>query len=131
MVKELRADSHATVVAVHCRELTTGGGMVPVHPNEAELESKIEQQVRELGQEAQLRTAPSMVGGAAHVIAQIAEEEDADLIIAGTRGRTSLEGLLVGSVTQRLLHLASCPVLVVPAGPQQYLDKHTKAPVAG
>lgn len=117
MVKDVAADSHAEVVVVHCRELTVpgkGGGSFPAHANEEELQQKIEQQARELGDGARLRMAQSVVGGAAHVIAEIAEEEGADLIVAGTRGHTPLGGLLVGSATQRLLHLAPCPVLVVP-----------------
>ena len=116
-VKDMAADSHAEVVVVHCRELTMpgkGGGSFPVHANEEDLQQKIEQQTRELGDSARLRMAQSMVGGAAHAIAEIAKEEGADLIVAGTRGHTPLGGLLVGSVTQRLLHLAPCPVLVVP-----------------
>ena len=55
-----------------------------------------------------------MVGGPAHPIAEIAEEANADLIVAGTRGHSPVAGLLVGSVTQRLIHIARCPVLVVP-----------------
>ncbi len=57
-----------------------------------------------------------MVGGAAHPIASIADDADADLIVCGTRGHSAVAGLLLGSVTQRLLHLARQPVLVVPEG---------------
>ena len=35
--------------------------------------------------------------------------------MVGTRGHTPLGGMLLGSVTQRLLHIAPCPVLAVPA----------------
>jgi nucleotide-binding universal stress UspA family protein len=39
--------------------------------------------------------------------------EKADMIIMGSRGRTDLEGLLLGSCTHRVLKTASCPVLVI------------------
>lgn len=54
------------------------------------------------------------VGRPAEVLAQLAQSEDADLIVVGTRGHSSVAGLLLGSVTQRLLHIASVPVLAVP-----------------
>ena len=58
-----------------------------------------------------------MLGGPAHVIEDIATEADADLIVAGTRGHSPVAGLLLGSVTQRLLHIARRPVLAVPPEP--------------
>lgn len=46
-------------------------------------------------------------------IAETAESEHCDLIIMGSRGLSNLQGLIVGSTTNRVLHLAKCPVLVV------------------
>jgi nucleotide-binding universal stress UspA family protein len=54
------------------------------------------------------------LGGPAHAIAAIADETGADLIVAGRRGHSRIRGLLLGSVTQRLLQVAHQPVLVVP-----------------
>ena len=47
-------------------------------------------------------------------IVAAAAAENADLIVVGTRGHTPVAGLLLGSVTQRLLHIAPCPILSVP-----------------
>ena len=68
----------------------------------------------EQGIDAELRIADIQVGGPAHPIAEIAKQEDADLIVVGTRGHTAMAGLLVGGVTQRLLHIAHRCVLAVP-----------------
>lgn len=46
-------------------------------------------------------------------IVQGAEEEGADMIVMGTHGRRGLEGLLLGSVANRVIRLAGCPVLTV------------------
>ncbi|WP_163336247.1 universal stress protein [Desulfopila sp. IMCC35008] len=46
-------------------------------------------------------------------ICQIAREEGCDLIVMGSRGMSDLEGLVMGSVTHRVLALCGIPVLVV------------------
>lgn len=120
-VKELAQQSGARVVAIHCTEIMIGGkgggGRMTRYPNESELRAKIDGQVRELsdaGVPTSLIVTTTAMGGAAPAIADAAREQHADLIVAGSRGHTILGGLFLGSVTQRLLHVARCPVLVVP-----------------
>lgn len=47
-------------------------------------------------------------------IVQAAAAEGAEMIVMGTHGRTGLDRLLVGSVTERVVRQAPCPVLTVP-----------------
>lgn len=46
-------------------------------------------------------------------VPRVATERQADLIVMGTRGLSSLGGLLLGSVAQRVVHHATVPVLLV------------------
>lgn len=46
-------------------------------------------------------------------ILEVAKTEACDLVVIGSRGKTKMEGLLLGSVTQRVLAASVCPVLVV------------------
>lgn len=55
-----------------------------------------------------------MDGGAAGGIQVVADQEDADLIVVGTRGRGGFVGLLLGSVGSQLAHHAHRPLLIVP-----------------
>jgi len=47
-------------------------------------------------------------------IINIAKKKEIDLIIMGSHGRTGLERVLFGSVAQRVVRRAACPVLTVP-----------------
>lgn len=52
-------------------------------------------------------------GDASEVITEFATKERADIIIMGSHGRTGLLRLLMGSVAERVIGHAKCPVLVV------------------
>lgn len=118
--KALAQEGGKKLLVVHCREIYVGrGGGYPVLADDEELVAKIREQVeaaRADGLQASAKVIAGTGTAAAHVIADAAREEAADVIVVGTRGHSPVAGLLVGSVTQRLLHVAPCPVLAVPAG---------------
>ncbi len=53
------------------------------------------------------------VGTPAEAIAQYAHEQGVDQIVMGRQGQGGLQSLLLGSVVNKVLHLANCPVLLV------------------
>ncbi|MFK7821638.1 MAG: universal stress protein [Planctomycetaceae bacterium] len=53
------------------------------------------------------------VGCPVSEITSFAEEEDIDMIVMGTHGRTGLSHLIIGSVAERTVREAHCPVLTV------------------
>jgi len=61
-------------------------------------------------------------GVAADSILALAEAQKADLIVMGTHGRRGFDRLMVGSVTERVLRKASCPVLAVHKPSQDFLS---------
>lgn len=118
--KGLATGEGRSLVVVHDKEIYVGGrgSGYSLHADEDELEAKIRSQVEQAKQEGldvTLHISTSGGGHAAHVIVDAAKEHGADVIVAGTRGHSPVAGLLLGSVTQRLLHVSHCPVLAVPA----------------
>lgn len=53
-------------------------------------------------------------GKPADEIIAAADELDADLVVMGTRGKTGLQHMIMGSVTEKVVHLINRPVLAVP-----------------
>ena len=53
------------------------------------------------------------IGEAGDEVVELAKKHGADLIVVASHGRTGLKRLLLGSVADRIVRLASCPVLVV------------------
>lgn len=58
------------------------------------------------------------LGLAAESILELADKESADVIVMGTHGRQGLDRFLLGSVTEKVLRKARCPVLAVREPPR-------------
>lgn len=112
------AGSDGKIVVIHVRELLIGraGGM-PLVADEDDVERAVRRQVEDMnagGVTAELQVISAVAGGPAHVIADAAAKEHAEVIVVGTRGHRQIASMIIGGVTHRLLHLATCPVLAVP-----------------
>lgn len=57
------------------------------------------------------------VGNPYHGMRTIIADQKADLVIMGTAGRTGIEGMLIGSNTEKIIRSAHCPVLTVQKKP--------------
>ena len=117
IAKTLARENGASLVVVHIvQRYATKTGLAK-YGDEDQVEAKLKQIVEELsgeGLDASLKIVNHVGPQPAHEIADLAREVGADLIAVGTRGHSALLELLLGSVTQRLLHVAPCPVLAVP-----------------
>jgi nucleotide-binding universal stress UspA family protein len=83
---------------------------------EAQLVAEGESQLRKFIDErnvGNVRVEPrAMLGDPFAVICRVALEENTDLIVMGSHGRTGLSHVLLGSVAERVVRHAPCPVLV-------------------
>jgi nucleotide-binding universal stress UspA family protein len=66
----------------------------------------------EAGDDVQVETV-SRQGDPAHVLGDVATEEDAQLVVVGDRGLSGVERFLLGSVSNKISHHAPCSVLIV------------------
>lgn len=82
-----------------------------------ELQQRKRELLAEIGAQAEalgIKTSCSLSQGyPARTIVAKARESGSQLIVMGSHGRTGLTRLLMGSVTERVIGLAPCPVLVV------------------
>ena len=77
-----------------------------------------ERMVADMAEAAGLEEVEQRVlsGLAAERLADLADEEAADMIVVGSRGRGAFKAAFLGSVSRDLIGVARCPVLVVPKG---------------
>lgn len=74
-------------------------------------EALLEATARELGRPAIQKVC--VRGSAAEVMTEMAETEGYDLVVVGSKGRGAVARVLIGSTTDRLVHICHKPVLVV------------------
>jgi nucleotide-binding universal stress UspA family protein len=80
---------------------------------EAFLEGALDRAKEKLEQEGLTVSRFLRVGVPHEEIAALAQEEKSDLIVMTTHGRRGISHLLLGSVAERVIRTAPCPVLVV------------------
>jgi universal stress protein A len=76
-------------------------------------EATLEARVGDLRQRGIKASWRAQVGVPFEEIVRVATEERADMIVMGTHGRSGLNRALLGSVAERVIRLAPCPVLTV------------------
>jgi len=88
--------------------------------------------VEKILDEEQLRDAKRRVvfGFPADRLADVADDEAAELIVVGSRGRGSFKAALLGSVSNDVIGVARCPVLVVPPAAAAGLREREQTPTA-
>ena len=121
VVKALAESAGAKLVVAHVHEHLSIGRTPILDDDHRSLDAKLQRTVHDLnrdGFDAELALTDSRAGRAAQVIADLAREAGADLIVAGTHGQGPVAGFFLGGFTIHLLKVASCPVLVVPREPQ-------------
>jgi nucleotide-binding universal stress UspA family protein len=106
----------STVTVVHVREHARyEGSDVDFGPpiTAEDLVETVVATFREAGVEAKGEIRRVSPGNTPEQIIEVANASHADLIVMGTRGMTEWKSLLLGGVANKVLHHATCPVLLV------------------
>jgi nucleotide-binding universal stress UspA family protein len=92
---------------------------VSLYEQELDASSKraLEEVVNQLESKELKTRLIALRGDPADEIVRTVDEENVDLIVIATRGRTGLDRLVFGSVAEKVVRLAKCPVLTITGGP--------------
>jgi nucleotide-binding universal stress UspA family protein len=93
-----------------------------------ETEQAAQKQMRSMAPRGRVRYSARVIHGSPAIEICKAANEDVDLIVISTHGRTGLGHLLIGSVAEHVIRYAHCPVLVIPSrlDPSQLNSRNEK-----
>lgn len=115
-VADLASVTGSEVLVFHVREMlaVTGGPVdVDLTEDDTDIAADVAASLTQRGIKATSVRRKEYYRRAAQQIVAQAQEFGADLIVVGSHGLSGLPGILLGSVTQRVLHFADVPVLVI------------------
>jgi len=88
---------------------------------EAETRSRLEE-IASSEAARDIKIQPMIVRGTPFLeIIRVAKERDVDMVVLATHGRTGLAHVLMGSVTEKVVRKAPCPVLVVREAQHEFI----------
>lgn len=117
---ELAGPIDAEVVAVHAlgllEHLEPGADPVPSAPHRDEIEAAFEERwCAPLAERPGVRARRVIEDGPpAMVLLRLADQEEVDLVVVGSRGVGGFDELLLGSTSTQVTHHARVPVTVIP-----------------
>lgn len=112
LAKDLGADVILLNVATVDETSASDSGLI--EKQKKLLDEFLTRHARDIGSALKIRAVVDM--GPAYIsIVEVAKNESVDLIVMSTHGRSGLPRMLLGSVTERVLRSALCPVLAVPS----------------
>jgi nucleotide-binding universal stress UspA family protein len=87
------------------------------------IKKKAAEQLEQLIGEQSVKWEPLItVGHIADEVSRLVKEKEMDLVIAATRGRSGLKRLILGSVTERLMRVLSCPLLIIHSPEHEFVS---------
>jgi len=114
--RDIATLSQGKVWVLHLQEREWGRVERTPTESDAEAREAVTQGVQALiqaGVDAQGEVREALYGHAAREIVEDAKKHDAGVIIMGSRGRSDLAGLVLGSTVHKVIHLTDRPVLVI------------------
>ena len=116
VVRQIAENTTATVVVLHVHEVAIGqwGRLQIDDSSEDDVACTIAADLRAAGVRATTEIREVNYHGVARAIVQAADDLDADFVVVGSRGRSDVESITIGSVSHKVLHMSQRPVVVVP-----------------
>jgi nucleotide-binding universal stress UspA family protein len=118
-VEGLARATGAMLMIIHVQEVTISRAGFLVEDNSSVLASlhRIVRRLRDGGIHATVLSSRATTRDVPRTILDLAGNAAADVLVVGNRGHGPLINLVLGSVTDRILQIASLPIIVVPVRP--------------